>query len=120
VPVKKERERPKETRITHSKDKRKLIVANYLISIHPKKVSRNYIANHAKLRAQNDDEFKPIMNEMFAMKWVTKEELSDAAIPYDIYGITEEGRDAVNEAKKLVSENHPLANLEVFEDMLEI
>ncbi len=119
MPVKKERERPKETRITQSKDKKKLIVVNYLISIHPKKASRNNIAKHAKLRAQNDDEFKIIMNDMFAMKWVTKEELSDAAIPYDIYGITEEGRDAVNEAKKFVRENLPLASLEVFEDMLD-
>jgi len=59
------------------------------------------------------------MNEMLAMNWVTKEELSDAAIPYDIYGITEKGRKAVYEAKKLVSENHPLASLAVFEDMLD-
>lgn len=122
MPQKREkREAEPQRRVTYPKDKSKLHVADYLISIYPKKVTRSNIMNHAKIRKQNDTEFKKFMREMVIMKWAeVVEHTKPDGTANEYYGIIEEGRDAVNEAKKIVREDSPLAKLEVFEDMLDL
>jgi hypothetical protein len=104
--------------IRTQKDKRKLIVVSYLISLGEKRANRNIISNKAfKLRKQEPGDFKQLMNELVAMKWIDSETREDGI---EWYRHTENGRDALNEAKKIARENHPLAALEIFEDILEI
>lgn len=99
------------------KDKRKLIVISYLISLEGKRATKNQISNKAfKMKKQEPGDFKQLMNELVAMKWVDSETRDD---DYEWYTNTEDGRDALNEAKKLARENHPLAALEIFEDILD-
>ncbi len=99
------------------KDKRKLIVVSYLITLEGKRATRNQIQNKAiKVRKQEPGDFKQLMNELVAMSWVHSETRDDG---YEWYTFTEGGREALNEAKKLSRENHPLAALEIFEDILD-
>ena len=57
------------------------------------------------------------MNELVAMEWVDVETRED---DNDWYTFTEDGRTALNEAKKLSRENHPLAALGCFDDILDL
>ena len=99
------------------KDKRKLIVVSYLISLEGKRATRNQILTKGfALKKQEPGDFKQLMNELVAMKWVDTETREDN---YEWYMFTENGRNALNEAKKLSRENHPLAALEIFEDILD-
>ena len=99
------------------RDKRKLIVVSYLISLGGKKANRNSILNNAfKLNKQEPADFKDLMNELVSMKWIDSETREDT---YEWYTHTENGRDALNEAKKIARENHPLAGLDIFEDVLD-
>ena len=56
------------------------------------------------------------MNELCSMMWIDSETREDG---YEWYTHTEHGRVALNEAKKMSRENHPLAALEIFEDVLD-
>jgi len=99
------------------KDKRKLIVVSYLISLDGNRATRNHILNKGfHKKKQEPGDFKQLMSELVAMKWVDAETREDN---YDWYTFTENGRTALNEAKKLSRENHPLAALEIFEDILD-
>jgi len=103
--------------IKTQKDKRKLIVVSYLISLGEKRATRNSISKKAlKLKGQEPGDFKQLMSELVTMGWVDSETRED---DYDWYTFTENGRNALNEAKKLSRENHPLAALEIFEDILD-
>ena len=102
--------------IKTQKDKRKLIVVSYLISLGEKRANRHQITNKIKLRKQEPGDFKQLMNELVVMNWIDSETRED---DIDWYTYTENGRDALNEAKKLARENHPLAALEIFEDILD-
>lgn len=103
--------------IKTQKDKRKLTVVSYLISLGEKRATRNQISTKAfKLRKQEPGDFKQLMNELCIMDWVNSETREDG---YEWYTLTENGRGALNEAKKLARENHPLAALEIFEDILD-
>ena len=100
------------------KDKRKLIVVSYLFSLNGNRSTRNQILTKAfHLRKQEPGDFKQLMNELIAMEWVQSETREDG---YEWYTFTEYGRQALNEAKKLARENHPLSSLEIFEDILEL
>lgn len=103
--------------IKTQKDKRKLNVVSYLISLDKKRATRNQISTKAlKLRKQEPGDFKQLMNELVTMNWVDSETREDG---YEWYTHTENGRDALNEAKRLSREKHPLAELEIFDDILD-
>ncbi len=108
--------------IKTQRDKRKLLVVSYLISlgINPEtksqvRATKNQIMNKAfQLRKQEPGDFKQLMNELVAMDWIDSQTRDDG---YEWYTFTENGKNALNEAKRLVEENHPLAALEIFEDV---
>ena len=101
-----------------SKDQRKLLVVSYLISLEGKRSTRHGIREKgfAGRSKQEPGDFKQLMNELMAMKWVDSETREDEN---EWYTFTENGRTALNEAKKLSRENHPLAALDIFEDILD-
>jgi len=100
------------------KDQRKLLVVSYLISLEGKRSTRHGIREKgfAGRSKQEPGDFKQLMNELIAMKWVDSETREDEN---EWYTFTENGRTALNEAKKLSRENHPLAALDSFEDILD-
>ena len=102
----------------YSKDKKKLAVAAYLISIYPKGATKNGIMTKAKIRSQEGTDFDRFMNDLLIMKWVEKKE-SESVGGYDSFHATQEGIDALNKAKELAREDHPLAKLETFQDILD-
>ncbi len=101
------------------KDKRKLIVVSYLISLEGKRSTRHGIRDKGFVgkTKQEPGDFKTLMNELVAMGWVDVETREDGN---DWYTFTEDGRTALNEAKKLSRENHPLAALGCFDDILDL
>ena len=102
-----------------SKDERKLVVIAYLISIEGKRATKGGIRDKgfAGRGKQEPGDFKKLMNELVAMEWVDVETRED---DHDWYTFTEDGRMALNEAKKLSRENHPLAALGCFDDILDL
>ena len=107
-----------EKRIQFTKDKKKLAVTAYLISISPKGATKNKIATKAKIRSQEGKDFDNLMNGLVQMGWALKKE-SESEGGHDNFFVTEKGRDALNKAKELAREEHPIAELEAFEDILD-
>lgn len=107
-----------EKRIQYSKDKKKLAVIAYLISITPKGATKNKIATKAKIRSQEGGDFDDFMSGLVKIGWALKKE-SESVGGYDNFFVTEKGRDALNKAKELAREEHPLVKLEAFEDILD-
>jgi predicted transcriptional regulator len=105
-------------RTQHPKDKKKLAVVAYLVSISPKGATKNKIATKARIRSQEGSEFDNFMNELVIIGWVIRKE-SESVGGYDNFFVTEKGRDALNKAKELVREGHPLVELEIFQDILD-
>jgi len=106
----------KEKKTYFTKDKKKLRIIAYLVSL-DKRATENKIREKAPIPKQEPTDFKKLLRELLAMKWVegfepTRED------GYEEYTFTEKGRDALNEAKRIVREdNNPLADLEAFEDI---
>ena len=105
-----------ERRIQYPSDKKKLAVTAYLISILPKGATSHMISTKAKIRSQDGTDFREFLNGLARIGWVKKKE-SDTVGGYDTFFATEEGRDALNKAKELSREEHPLGALEAFEDI---
>lgn len=101
------------------KDRKKLKIISYLLSIQPSHATRYNIMRKAKLPSQEPEEFKQLMNELVFMKWVELQEPTREG-GFEEYFISECGKEALNEAKRLVREKHPLSELSVFDDMLDI
>ena len=100
-----------------SKDKKKLIVMAYMASIDPKGSTRHGIATHAKTRKQEHADFGNLVNKLVEIDWLEKKE-STSVGGHDNYFITDKGREALNMAKELAREDHPLGSLDVFKDIL--
>jgi len=109
-------------------DKRKLLIISYLISRNGARVTTQKIVNNAikilddtpqgyRILKQEQPKIKKIMSELVAMEWAEAEQREDG---YEWYTFTEKGRDALNKAKELVHDNHPLASLEAFEDIVDL
>ena len=107
-----------ERRIQYSKDKKKLAVTAYLVSISPKGATKNNIATKSKIRSQEGTDFDIFMGELVLMGWVIKKE-SESIGGYDNYFVTEKGLLALNKAKELAREENPLIDLEAFQDVLD-
>lgn len=105
-------------RIQYSKDKKKLAVTAYLVSISPKGATKNNIATNAKIRSQEGTDFDIFMSELVLMGWVLKKE-SESVGGYGNYFVTEKGLIALNKAKELAREENPLIDLEAFQDVLD-
>ena len=105
-----------EKRVQYSRDKKKMAVTAYLVSIFPKGATKNKISTKSKIRSQEGTEFDNFMNGLVLSGWVDKKE-SESVDGYDNFFVTEKGREALNKAKELAREEHPLAALEVFEDI---
>jgi len=105
-----------EKRVQYSKDKKKLAVTAYLVSIFPKGASKNKISTKSKIRSQEGTEFDNFMNELVRIGWASKKE-SESVGGHDNFFVTEKGREALNKAKELAREEHPLGALEAFEDI---
>ena len=93
-----------------------MAVTAYLVSIFPKGATKNKISTKSKIRSQEGTEFNEFMNGLERIGWVIKKE-SDSVDGNDNFFVTEKGRDALNKAKELAREEHPLAGLEAFEDI---
>ncbi len=105
-----------EKRVQYSRDKKKLAVTAYLNSIFPKGATKHNISTTAKIRSQEGTDFDNFMNGLERIGWVIKKE-SESVGGYDNFFVTDEGRDALNKAKELAREDHPLAALEALEDV---
>ena len=101
------------------KDKKKLIVMAYMVSIHPKGSTRHGIATHAKTRKQEHADFGNLVNTLVEIDWLRKEAPISVS-GHDNYFITDEGRKALNMAKELARDDHPLSSLDVFKDVLDL
>lgn len=110
------RKRDPEKRIQDPSDKKKLAITAYLVSIAPKGATKNKIATKSKIRSQEGVDFDNFMNGLERIGWVIKKE-SESVGGYDNFFVTDEGRDALNKAKELAREDHPLAALEALEDI---
>jgi len=116
VPQSRFRKTHPDRRIQYPSDKKKLAVTAYLVSVLPKGATSHMISTKAKIRSQDGTEFKEFLNGLRRIGWVTKKE-SENIGGYDTYFATEKGRDALNKAKELSREEHPLGALEAFEDI---
>ncbi len=108
----------KEKKTYFSKDKKKLRIVAYLVSLGDKRATENKIREKSRIPKQEPSNFKDLLSGLVAMKWVRRYEATRED-GYEEYTFTEKGRDALNEAKTIVREDLPLAELEAFEDILE-
>jgi hypothetical protein len=100
------------SRINLPRDNTKLKIVNYLLT--KNSGARRYEIQHkAGIRKQEPREFKKFLLEMCEEGWI-KESKLDISGGIDVYEITENGRNAVNKAKELLRENHPLTKLHAF------
>jgi len=116
VPQSRFRKTHPDRRIHYPSDKKKLAVTAYLVSVLPKGATSHMISTKAKIRSQDGTEFREFLNGLERIGWVKKEE-SVSVGGYDNFFATEKGRDALNKAKELAREEHPLGALEAFEDI---
>ena len=90
---------------------------SYLIKLgNDHRANKNQIGTYAQETTQQRGDFEVILREMVAMGWIEFEEREDS---YKWYTFTQKGMDALTEAKRLVNENHPLAELDTFQDIFE-
>jgi len=114
MPQSRLRKKEPEKRIQYTKDKKRLAVTAYLNSIFPKGATKHNISTTAKIRSQEGTDFDNFMNGLARIGWAKKVESVGGN---DNFFVTEKGRDALNKAKELAREDHPLAALEAFEDI---
>jgi len=99
------------------KEKKKLLVVSYLMKLgKDRRANKNQIAQSAQENSQQRGDYGKILSEMVAMDWIEYEEREDNL---KWYTTTQNGRDALEKAKKLVNDKHPLAELEIFQDLLD-
>jgi len=116
VPQSRFRKPHAERRVQYTKDKKKLAVTAYLVSIFPKGATKNKISTKSKIRSQEGTDFDNFMIDLVRIGWADKKE-SESVDGYDNFFVTEKGREALNKAKELAREEHPLALLEALEDV---
>ena len=92
-------------------DQKKLAVISYLVSISPKGATKTGISRKASILSQAGDEFDEFMIQLEGIEWVKRKE-SESVGGYDNFFVTEKGREALNLAKQLEREGHPLAKLD--------
>jgi len=76
--------------------------------------ARHEIARKSKIKTQADDVFKVILDELVEMNWIEKKPVSYGG-GMMIYTITEEGKQALIEARNLIHNKHPLSKLDTFD-----
>ena len=108
----------KEKRTNFNREKKKLRIVAYLISLGDMRATETRIREKSKIPKQEPTDFNKLLSELLAMKWVKGFEPTREG-GYTEYTVTERGRDALNEAKRIAREDHPLADLVIFEDILE-
>lgn len=101
------------------RDKKKLVVMAYLASIYPKGDTKHGIATKAKFRKQEPSDFANLMKELTEINWVDKKE-SEIVGGHDNYVTTGKGRAALNKAKELARDGHPLSSLDAFQNVLDL
>jgi len=103
------------SRINLPRDNTKLKIASYLYT-KSQGARRNEIQHKAGIRKQEPSEFKRFLSEMIESGWI-KEVKFDISGGIEIYQITEDGKSAVDKAKELLRNNHPLTKLHTFNDI---
>jgi len=103
----------KRSRPNIPRDLTKLKLAFYLYS-KGRGATPNELAKKATNRTQAADVFKDYLEELLEMKWVNKKSV-DYGGGMSIYSITDDGRKAVEEAKNLIDNKHPLSKLDLFD-----
>ena len=96
-----------------SNDKKKLVVIAYLASIHPKGATKYGISTKSKIRSP-ESYFDGCMSELVSIGWVNMKESKNVR-RNKLFFVTEKGLVALNKAKEIVRENHPLSVLETFD-----
>jgi len=94
------------------RDHTKLTIAIYLYRKRSG-ATPNELAKKGTYRTQAADIFKEYLEELLEMKWVKKKKV-DYGGGMSIYSITDDGVKAVEEARNLINNNHPLSKLGVF------
>ena len=115
------RTRRKQTRPRRTwqhKDWKKLAVVAYLRSRSEGDTTYG-IKKNARLQTQEGTAFNGLMREMIRIKWIEKKDMEN--INGNVYYfVTERGQSALSEAKKLVCENTPLGDLELFQNVVDL
>lgn len=107
---------PIKKRTNLPRDNTKLKVIKYL-SETKDGATRYNIAQHAEIKKQEDYNFELILDELVEVEWISKVTLQVYGTT-TIYKIKDRGREALSTAIKLLSEQHPLSNLQAFKDLL--
>ena len=103
---------PVRKRINIPRDTTKLLIAYYLYR-KGAGATPNELARKATSRTQAADIFKVYLEEMLEMKWVTKKKHRLAG-GISEYNITEHGIKAIEHARELIDNDHPLSKLDAF------
>ena len=104
-----------EKRVHLPRDNTKLKVVNFLAS-REDGATRYEIGRKANIKKQDDKIFREILDEMVEINWIKKRSVSYGG-GVTLYIIVDEGRKALEEAKGLLSKNHPLSKLSAFKDI---
>ena len=94
------------------RDTTKLSIADYLYR-KGHGATPNELSRKATSRTQAADIFKVYLEEMLEMNWVTKKKLHLAG-GISEYTITKKGIEAIEHARELIDNEHPLSKLDAF------
>lgn len=99
-------------RARYPRDNAKLKIAAYL-SGRAEGATRNEVSQKSDIRKRGDGELKAILEEMIQAGWVTSRRTSVGG-GMTVYALADDGRAALEHARGLRAQGHPLSSLDVF------
>jgi len=97
------------------RDNTKLRILDFL-SAKQQGATRFNIMTHANIRKQEDENFKIILDEMVSINWIEKTSFEHGG-GMTVYTLKDEGRSALEKAKELKRDNHPISKLSAFNEI---